>query len=158
MSQRPDEDLELERLLAESAPEEGDRELLREAHRQLEKDLLRLADPMPPDDFVQQVMARVEAEPKRLSTREFGTAVAIAVSSLVAASAAFVWSGGSAGALAVSFAQKFISLRELGVACTSGLSAVWRTAGLPLSVALSVVVVMTMFGVRRLVPATKVVS
>ena len=36
---------------------------LAEEHRQLEKDLFRLADPMPPLDFVQSVMARVALEP-----------------------------------------------------------------------------------------------
>lgn len=34
-----------------------------EEHRQLEKDLFRLADPLPPPDLVHQVMARVAASP-----------------------------------------------------------------------------------------------
>ena len=35
-----------------------------EEHRQLEKDLFRLADPLPPPDLVHQVMARVAASPR----------------------------------------------------------------------------------------------
>ncbi|MBL8921606.1 MAG: hypothetical protein JNJ54_22285 [Myxococcaceae bacterium] len=155
-----DEELELERLLAESAPDERDRETLREAHRQLEKDLLRLADPLPPPDFLTQVMAKVEAEPRRMSASEIRSAIVIALSALAASAAAFVSSGASADGLAVSFAQTFVAARELLVGFGSGLAAVWRTAGLPLSVMLAVVVMVTLMGFRRLVAPVnaKVVS
>ena len=45
-------DLELEAMLAELAPTEAERATLLEEHRQLEKDLLRLGDPLPPPDFL----------------------------------------------------------------------------------------------------------
>ena len=59
------EDLELELLLKELAPTDALRAQLLEEHRQLEKDLLRLADPMPPADFVHAVMAKVATAPAR---------------------------------------------------------------------------------------------
>lgn len=146
-----DDEQELERLLAESAPDEASREALREAHRQLEKDLLRLADPLPPPDFLSQVMAKVEAEPKRVSATEIRSAVVIALGALAASVVAFVSSGASADGVAVSFAQTFVSAREVLVGFVSGLAAVWRTAGLPLSVMFAVVVMVTLLGFRRLV-------
>lgn len=145
-----DDDAELERLLLESAPNEGDREALREAHRQLEKDLLRLADPLPPPDFLNKVMAKVEAEPKRLPASEIRSAVFIAFAALAASVVAFVSSGASPDGVAVSFAQTFVSAREVLVGFASGLAAVWRTAGLPLSVTLAAVVMVSLVGFRRL--------
>jgi hypothetical protein len=150
-SPEPSEDLELERLLREAAPDEADRALLEEAHRQLEKDLLRLADPLPPGDFVSAVMAKVEAEPKKVPVSEVVSAIAIAVGALVASAVAFVASGASPDGVAVSFAQTFVSAREVLVGCGSALAAVWRTAGLPLSIMLGMVVMVTLVGFRRLV-------
>jgi len=154
------DDLELERLLREAAPDEADRAALEEAHRQLEKDLLRLADPLPPADFVSAVMAKVEAEPKKVPVSEVVSAIAIAVGALAASAVAFVASGASPDGVAVSFAQTFVSAREVLVGCGSALAAVWRTAGLPLSIMLGMVVMVTLVGFRRLVAPlnAKVVS
>lgn len=154
-----DEHDELERLLAESAADPLERDLLREAHRQLEKDLLRLADPLPPPDFVKAVMAKVEAEPQRVSASEVRSAVLITLASLIASAVAFVSSGASPSGVAVSVAQTFVSARELAVGFGSGLAAVWRTAGLPLSVVMALVVMVSLVGFRRLlVQNAKVVS
>ncbi len=164
-SQAPDaetnaEDLELERLFADTAHDEAELALLKEAHRQLEKDLLRLADPLPPGDFVSSVMAKVEAQPKRVPVSEIVSAVLIAVGALAASAIAFVSSGASPDGVAVSFAQAFVSAREVLVGCGSALSAVWRTAGLPLSIMLGMVVMAALVGFRRLVAPVnaKVVS
>jgi len=155
-----DEELELARLLAEVAPDEADRELVREAHRQLEKDLLRLADPLPPGDFLSQVMARVEAEPRRVSGAEVRSAVAITAAALLASVVAFVASGASPDGVAVSLAQTFISAREVLVGFGSALAAVWRTAALPVSVALAILVMVSLVGFRRFITPmnAKVVS
>ena len=56
-------DPELNALLAELADSDEARDELIEEHRQLEKDLLRLVDPLPPHDFVQSVMKKVAATP-----------------------------------------------------------------------------------------------
>lgn len=147
----PDDEAALERLLAEVAPDEAAREAVREAHRQLEKDLLRLADPLPPADFLTQVMARVEAEPRRVSASELGTAAVITLVALAASAVAFVASGASPDGLALSVARSVVSAREVLVGFGSALAAVWRTAGLPLSVMLAVLVMVTLVGLRRLV-------
>ena len=73
-------DTELEALLAELAPTQAERTTLLEEHRQLEKDLLRLADPLPPPDFLANVMSRVAVAPARpLSRADVWSAVAIEV-------------------------------------------------------------------------------
>jgi len=146
-----DDDAELERLLAGISPDEPGRGAVREAHRQLEKDLLRLADPLPPADFLSKVMAKVDAEPRRVSSAEIQSAVMITFAALAASVAAFVSSGASADGVAVSLAQTFVSAREVLVGFGSGLAAVWRTAGLPLSVMLAILVMVTLVGFRRLV-------
>lgn len=146
-----DDEQELARLFAEAAPDALEREALEEAHRQLEKDLLRLADPLPPADFVASVMAKVEAEPKRVSSSEIGSAIAIALLGLAASAVAFVRSGATPEGVTLQFAQSVVSAREVLVGFGSGLAAVWRTAGLPISVMLAVVVMVTLVGLRRLV-------
>ena len=60
-----------------------------EQHRQLEKDLFRLADPMPPVDFVQSVMARVALEPAPTRV-ELRTGLSILAVTLMGAVLAFV--------------------------------------------------------------------
>jgi hypothetical protein len=144
------DDAELERLLADLSPDELGRGAIREAHRQLEKDLLRLADPPPPADFLAQVMAKVEAEPRRVSGAELRSAAAIIFAALGASLGAFVFSGASADGVAVSLAQTFVSAREFLVGFGSGLAALWRTAGLPISAALALVVMVALVGFRRL--------
>jgi hypothetical protein len=160
MTTQNDDERELERLLAEAAPDDALRDELREAHRQLEKDLLRLADPLPPADFLSKVMAKVEAEPRRMSGSEVRSAVIIALGALAASAVAFVSSGASADGVAVSFARTVLGAREVAVGFESGLAAIWRTAGLPLSVSLAVVVMVSLVGFRRLVAPVnaKVVS
>jgi hypothetical protein len=49
------------------------------------------------------------------------------------------------------FAQSVVSAREVLVGFGSGLAAVWRTAGLPISVMFAVLVMVTLVGLRRLV-------
>jgi hypothetical protein len=146
-----DDEQELARLFAEAAPDALEREALEEAHRQLEKDLLRLADPLPPADFVASVMAKVEAEPKRVSSSEIGSAIAIAFLGLAASAVAFVRSGATPEGVTLQFAQSVVSAREVLVGFGSGLAAVWRTAGLPISVMFAVLVMVTLVGLRRLV-------
>jgi hypothetical protein len=155
------DEAEIERLLAELAPDDVERSALREAHRQLEKDLLRLADPLPPTHFLSSVMARVEAEPRRITGNEVRSAVAIALVGLLASGASFVLSGASPNGLALRLAQSFVGLRELIVGFGSALSVLWRTAGLPLSILLAAVVMLALVGLRRMVGApleAKVVS
>src|SRR5258706_10475493 len=102
----PTNDAELEKMLSELSPEE--REALLEEHRQLEKDLLRLADPLPPPDFVHQVMQKVAAAPAPTpAPRDIALAAFITLSAFAAGLFAFASHGAGWGAVGLSFASLF---------------------------------------------------
>lgn len=154
-------DTELEALLSELAPTEAKRATLLEEHRQLEKDLLRLADPLPPPDFLARVMSRVAEAPARpLSRADVWSAVAIVGVTLSLAVIALLVSGGSTGAFGLALASLVVKLREGLVATGTALSALWATAALPTVLGLSLLLAATLTAFRRLVqPAqVKVVS
>jgi len=148
------EELELEALLSELAPTEAERSLLLEEHRQLEKDLLRLADPLPPPDFLANVMTRVAEAPARpLSRADVWSAVAIVGVALALAVAALLVSGGVTGGFGLAVASLVVKLREGLIAFGSAIQALWTTAALPTAVGLSLLLVAVLTGFRRLVPA-----
>lgn len=130
-------DPELEALLAETAATPEAREALIEEHRLLENDLLRLADPLPPPDFLQGVMRRVAAEPVRpVSRRDVSEAAVVIVATVGLATAALLaTSDGTTPGLAVT--GLFLNARSLLIALGSALSALRTTAALPATVALS---------------------
>jgi hypothetical protein len=154
-------DTELEALLSELAPTEAERATLLEEHRQLEKDLLRLADPLPPPDFLAKVMSRVAEAPVRpLSRADVWSAVAIVGVTVSLAVVALLVSGGVTGGFGLALASLVVKLREGLVAAGSALNALWTTAALPTVLALSLLLAATLTAFRRLVqPAQmKVVS
>lgn len=140
---------ELEALLAELAPTEAERAALLEEHRQLEKDLLRLSDPLPPPDFVGQVMKKVAASPVKVAKVEVITAGAIVLLTTALAAVALVASGGFAGSFGLALAQLAVNLREALVAMGSGLLALWTTAALPSVVALSMLLAGSLVALKR---------
>lgn len=147
-------DTELEALLRELAPTEAERAALLEEHRQLEKDLLRLADPLPPPDFLAKVMTRVAEAPVRpVSAGDIQAAVGIFGAALVLALVAWVSSGGAlgGGSLGLALASLAVKGRDALVALGTALSAVWATAALPTVVGLSLLLVATLAAMRRLV-------
>lgn len=142
---------ELDQLLNELAPTKEERAALLEEHRQLEKDLLRLADPAPPFDFVHKVMAKVAREPAKAPARvEVWWALGIVGVTLAASVVAFVAQGDGVGELGLSFTRALMRARELLVAAGSGLSAVWKTAALPLTVGMMTALFFGLFGLKRL--------
>lgn len=153
-------DPELKALLLEIAPDDADRARLLEEHRQLEKDLLRLADPLPPPDFLSQVMTRVATEPKAMSRADVLSAVAIIGVTLSLAVAALLAGGGATGGFGLQLASLVVKLREGAVAFGSGLAVVWSTAALPLVIVLSLTLTAALAALRRFVQprAAKVVS
>jgi hypothetical protein len=141
------QDDELERLLSELAPTSEARAELLEAHRLLEKDLSRLGDPLPPPDFLQNVMAKVAAEPARsMSRSELVNGIGVAVISAVAAAVA-VWSDGAAASM---LGTGLALVRDGGAALGSGLAALWRGAPLPMSVGLSLSFMLSLVLMRRI--------
>lgn len=145
-------DPELEALLAELAPGEAQRVLLLEEHRQLEKDLLRLADPLPPPDFLAKVMSKVAQAPARpISRADVWSAVAIVAVTMSLAVIALMASGGATSEFGLALASLAVKLRAGLVATGSGLLAVWTTAALPTVVALCLLLAATLAAFRRLV-------
>lgn len=140
---------ELESLLESLAPDELTRAALLEEHRQLEKDLLRLADPLPPPEFLSKVMARVAAQPARpLAPADVVSAMVIAGSAVILATVALVASGATAGRFGLALGSVVVKGHEGLVATETALHALWTTAALPLSLVLTVflTVMLTVLG------------
>lgn len=143
-------DDDLNALLDELAPDAAEREVLLEEHRQLEKDLLRLADPLPPADFVQKVMKRVEAAPARsMSKMEVATAASIVTFTLVGAVVALFTAGSGSSGIGLALADLAIRVRDALVAMGSALIAVWNTAAVPVAAAVFVTAGVSLFALRR---------
>ena len=122
---------------------------LAEQHRQLEKDLFRLADPLPPPSFVHSVMARVALEPAPARV-ELRTGFTILAVTLMGAVLAFLATHGNLGLLGTRAASSVVTWRNLFFAVSEALAAIWSTAALPMVVAMVGVVVVSTLGVRRL--------
>ncbi|MBI3181377.1 MAG: hypothetical protein HYZ28_04475 [Myxococcales bacterium] len=122
---------------------------LLEEHRQLEKDLSRLADPLPPPDFVQQVMAKVAAQPAPFKA-ELLVGLAVIAVAVGLGALAFLAGEGDLGKAGVAVAQALVLLRELAVAAVAGLGAVWRAAAWPLTIATAGTLLVCLWGLGRL--------
>ena len=149
------EELELDELLKELAPTETERAQLLEEHRQLEKDLLRLADPLPPADFVHQVMAKVAVAPARAPAKgEVILAAAIVAVALAASVFAFGIhnEAGNIGTIGLTFTRLFLQLRDRVLGIGSGLGAIWRTAPLAFTGALSIALAGALLALKRVLP------
>ncbi len=147
----PVEDPELEAMLREltSTPEE--RDALLEEHRQLEKDLLRLADPPPPADFVALVMKKVAAAPALApAKREIFLASLITVGAFVTGLVLFLGHGATVDGVGLSFASVLVHLREAAIGLGSACAAVWRTSALPVAVALAAMLGTSIVALKRL--------
>jgi anti-sigma factor RsiW len=118
-----------------------------EEHRQLEKDLFRVADPPPPPDFVQRVMARVETAPAPMR-RELWTGATI-LGAAAAAAMALLVNSGAAGVFGTQLAQALLWMHSFLVSAPNALQAVWQTAGIPITVCASVLLVFVLFGLRK---------
>jgi hypothetical protein len=156
MSDQRERDEQLEVLFAQLAPECDERAALKEAHRLLEHDLSRLADPLPPADFLQNVMARVASAPVPAPAQsEVLTAAAIVAVTLGLAAVAYVSTGTVKSDVGLAVAQFVIGVRETIVAMGSALAALWRTAAVPMVAALGMVLLLSLLGLKRLTsPAT----
>jgi anti-sigma factor RsiW len=150
---------ELDMLLAAAAEHDADAlahlrscpdcAALAEEHRQLEKDLFRLADPLPPTNFVQSVMARVALEPAPARV-EMRTGLSILALTLMGATLAFVATHGSLGLLGTRAASAVVAWRTLFFAASEALAAVWSTAALPVVVTMVGLILASTLGLRRL--------
>ncbi len=122
--------------------------LLVEQHRQLEKDLFRLVDPLPPPDLVANVMARVAREPAPVRM-ELKTGLSILAVALMAVTLSFVASHGHIGLLGTRAADMVLTWRNLLFGASEGLRALWTTAAIPLVLTMAGLVVTSVLGLRR---------
>jgi hypothetical protein len=153
----PKDDAELDAMLAELSPEE--RAALLEEHRQLEKDLLRLADPLPPADFVHRVMQKVATAPAPApAAKDIALAVVITVGAMAAGLAAFATRGVGLDGLGLSIAGFVVHLKYLLAGLGSGFEALWRTAAVPLAVGLATMLIASFAALKKIGTEVKVVS
>ncbi len=151
MSDHRERDELMETLFSQLAPDSEEREALIEAHRLLEHDLSRLADPLPPPDFLLKVMARVATAPAASPVRsEVLTAAAIVGVTLGLAAIAYVSTGSVKSDFGLALAQLVIGVRETFVAMGSALAALWRTAAVPMVAALGMMLLLSLLGLKRL--------
>jgi hypothetical protein len=128
---------------------------LLEEHRQLEKDLFRLADPLPPVDLVARVMFRVAAEPLPVRA-EVRTGLSILAATLMAAVLSFVATRGSLGLVGASAARAVVSWKTTLWGVNNAIHAAWSTTAVPLAVSLSLVLFVSLVGLRRVAPTRAV--
>jgi len=120
-------------------------------HRELERELFRLADPFPPSSFVSQVMAKVAASP--VSTyRELKVGLAILFGAFAVALGVLVLGGGGVGQVGILAASAVVHSQTLLVGLSSAISAVWTTAALPMLLSLALVLFAALFALKRLMP------
>jgi hypothetical protein len=126
-----------------------------EEHRQLEKDLFRLADPLPPADLVARVMFRVAAEPLPVRA-EMRTGLSILAATLMAAVLSFVVTRGPIGLLGASAARALVTWKTTLWGLNNAVHAAWSTTAIPLAVSLSLILLLSLVGLRRVAPTQTV--
>jgi predicted anti-sigma-YlaC factor YlaD len=124
---------------------------LLEEHRQLEKDLFRLADPLPPFDLVAKVMQRVAAEPLPVR-HEVRVGFSILVATLMATVLSFVATRGPIGLVGASVARALVSFKTTLFGLHNAVQVAWSTTTIPLAVSLSLVLFLSLVGLRRVTP------
>ncbi len=120
-----------------------------EEHRQLEKDLYRIADPLPPTNFVNQVMARVAAQAVPMRTN-IATGLAIMVTTVGAGIFLLVQGGFGLAQVGTSTAAAFITAKSLWLGTAKTVSVLWTSAALPLTISLFAVLMICLYGLKRL--------
>ena len=119
-------------------------------HRELERELYRLADPFPPSSFVSQVMAKVSASP--VSThRELKVGLAIMFGTFALALSVLIL-GGGVGQVGILAASAVVHSQTLLVGVSSAISALWTTAAVPMLLSLGLVLGAALFALKRLMP------
>lgn len=122
---------------------------LMEEHRQLEKDLYRLADPLPPSNLVTLVMARVATEPTPVR-RELMTGIPILVASLFGGLALLLGSDAALARLGLNVGRFVVEGRVFAEGLGNGLAALWATAALPIVACTATLFLFSLWGLRRL--------
>lgn len=121
-----------------------------EEHRQIEKDLFRLVDPLPPPDFTQNVMARVAAQRAPIRVN-IALGLAIAATAFGLGIFTLVSSGLGVSAVGTLAGSALITAKSLWVGTQKGVSLLWEAQALPLAVSLLIVLMISIFTLKHLV-------
>lgn len=120
-----------------------------EEHRLLEKDLYRLADPLPPPTLVANVMARVATEPPPLR-RELWSGLIILLASLTTGLGLLISNDQALARMGLALATLVSDGKVLAQGLASGASALWNTAAGPVAAVLVFLLLVSLFGLKRL--------
>jgi hypothetical protein len=120
-----------------------------EEHRLMEQDLYRLADPLPPPHLVASVMARVAAEPVP-QRRELWSGLAILFTSLLGGLGYLLMNDQALGRLGTGVASFVVEGRLFAEGVLSGAHALWSTAGLAVATSLALLLMTSLYGLKRL--------
>ncbi len=144
---------EFEAWLSQEAHSSEEADVLRESHRLLEQDLFRLSDPLPPGDFLQNVMAKVEASPRpAIAKTEILSGLGIV--SFAIGMALYAMFHGTTGSIGLSIGKNLVFIREAYVALDAVLEALWSTAAIPLSMTVCLSLMVSLFGLKRIAQPT----
>jgi predicted anti-sigma-YlaC factor YlaD len=122
---------------------------LLEEHRQLEKDLLRLVDPLPPADLVPRVLARIAQAPAS-RWRELRAGASILLTTLGCCALSLLLSAGSIGRMGAMAASSLARAHRVWHGVSHVAQVLWRASPTPLLVALSLLLVVSLAGLKRL--------
>jgi hypothetical protein len=124
-------------------------EIVRE-HRELERELFRIADPFPSSSFVSQVMAKVAANPVS-PYHEMKVGLGIMFGAFALALSALVL-GGGVGQVGILAASAVVHAQTLVVGLSSAISVLWTTAASTMLLSLALVMFAALFMLKRLMP------
>ncbi|MCI0574336.1 MAG: hypothetical protein L0Y66_26695 [Myxococcaceae bacterium] len=120
-----------------------------EEHRQMEKDLYRVVDPLPPPDFVQSVMTRVAEAPVPLR-RELTAGFGILGGSAALAGLVLARDPQVLDRVGLAFARVLVDGQAFVPRLLSALVTVWDAAGFVGIAACSTLLFGSLFGLKRL--------
>lgn len=128
-----------------------------EEHRQMEKDLFRLADPLPPPELVHQVMAKVAAAPAPFRV-ELMLGIGIFFATIAGALGLKVASGAGLGDAGTTVASAVVHGRAFLVGLSAAMEVVWKTAALPVAAILTVLIAFSLYGLKRMTGVSSAVD
>jgi len=126
-------------------------------HASLEQELFRLSDPLPPSGFVPSVMAKVAIAPVPVR-RELWTGLTVLTAAVGALVIGIVSRPGAAAHFGVSVATAARTSMALVDGLGHAVGPVWHFAGLPITTAVFVTLMLSLFGLKKLAGAPALAS
>jgi hypothetical protein len=120
-----------------------------EEHRQLEKDLYRLVDPLPPVDLVRNVMARVDAAPAPLR-RELSTGLGILAATLALGLGVVARDPQVLAELGLALSSLLVNGHHVLPTFVSALSTTWAAVGVMGVAVCTSLLFVSLLGLKRL--------